>query len=393
MKSKILKIVKTVVCTVLFLTILASSLLFFMPLFRYDEDVISSGNMAMFYAQDKDTIDVAFVGSSALYRFISPTEMYQNYGVTSMNFATANMNIYAMPGVIEELVKYQHPKVIVIEIRNYINNAEREMHGGEYSKEELAKKESMFNRLVNNMPVSLTRAKIIKDTVPEMLGQSTLEWNIEYLKTHTNWKNIKGADIKYFLSRYVKREVQDYDGEYYGADYKGTVARHWVYYNEDRDFSDFDTVSEISGKWLEKLQKTVDAAKECGTNVMFLTTPYPTKETKVSYENFVEKYLTEQGVHYLNCNRRYDEIGIDFSSDFYDDEHSNTQGIVKVTNYLAKHIIDYYKLEKTELTEAQAKDWQTASDKWVKEVREPGLKKVKEYVAKEKAKGNKNYLD
>jgi len=393
MKNKVLKAIKNIICSVLFLSILCGSILFFMPLFRYDEDAISSGNMAMFYAQDKDTIDVAFVGSSALYRFISPTEMYKNYGVTSMNFATANMNIYAMPGVIEELVKYQHPKVIVIEIRNYINNAEREMHGGKYSQKELDAKESMFNRLVNNMPVSLTRAKIIEDTVPEMLGQETLDWKFEYLKTHTNWKNTSPADLKYFFSRYVLKEVQDYNGDYYGADYKGTVARNWVYYNKDRDFSKFDTVSEISGKWLEKLQKTIDAAKSCGTNVMFLTTPYPTNETKVSYENFVEKYMKSQDVHYLNCNKRYDEIGIDFASDFYDDEHSNTQGIVKVTNYLAKHIIDYYKLEKTKLTKEQQKDWEEASTKWVNEVREPGLKKIKDFVANEKAKGNKNYLD
>lgn len=392
MKTKILKAVKNIICSVLFLSILCGSILFVMPFFRYDEDVISSGNMAMFYAQDKDTIDVAFVGSSALYRFISPTEMYKNYGITSMNFATANMNIYAMPGVIEELVKYQHPKVIVIEIRNYINNAEREMHGGKYSQKELDAKESMFNRLVNNMPVSSTRSKIIEDTVPEMLGQETLDWKFEYLKTHTNWKNKRLDDVKYFFSRYVLKEVQDYDGEYYGADYKGTVARNSVFYNEDRDFSKFDTVSEISGKWLEKLQKTVDAAKSCGTNVMFLTTPYPTDEIKVSYENFVEKYLTQQGVHYLNCNKRYDEIGIDFASDFYDDEHSNTKGIVKVTNYLAKHIIDYYKLEKTELTDAQAKDWAEASEKWVNEVRDPGIKKINDYVANEKAKGNPNYL-
>lgn len=388
MKTKILKAIKSIVGSVLFLTILAGSILFFMPLFRYDEDHISSGNMAMFYAQDKDTIDIAFVGSSALYRFISPTEMYKNYGVTSMNFATANMNIYAMPGVIEELVKYQHPKVIVIEIRNYINNADREMHGGEYSEKEIAVKESMFNRLINNMPVSLTRAKIIKDTVPEMLGQDTLEWNFEYLKTHTNWKNTSPADIKYFFSRYVLKQVQDYNGEYYGADYKGTVARNGVFYNEDRDFSDFDKVSEISGKWLDKLQKTIDAAKSCGTNVMFLTTPYPTNETKVSYENFVEQYMKSQDVHYLNCNKRYDEIGIDFASDFYDDEHANTKGVVKVTNYLAKHIIDYYKLEKTKLTKEQQKEWQEASDKWVKEVREPGLKKIKKTIEEAKTKEN-----
>ena len=30
------------------------------------------------------------------------------------------------------------------------------------------------------------------------------------MTTHTNWKNLSNDDLKYFISRYVLKEVQDY---------------------------------------------------------------------------------------------------------------------------------------------------------------------------------------
>lgn len=393
--KKIYVILKNVILSVIFIGILLGTLAFLAPMFRYEEDAISSGNLSTFYAQDKDSIDVAFVGSSALYRFISPTEMYENYGITSTNYATANMSAYCMPGVIDELLDYQNPKVIVIEIRNYINNAYTEMHGGEYTEKELLEKESMFNRLVNNMPVSFNRMKIIHDTVPNMLGQEEFDWQFEYMKTHNNWKDIKLGDVVEYLKKNLSSEktVDDFDGNYYGVDYKGTVAKASVKYSEDRDFSDFEDKSEISGEWLEVMQKVVDKAKSCGTKVMFLTTPYPTTAEKVSYENFLEGYFADQGVDFLNCNKLYDEIGIDFSTDFYDTAHANVSGMVKVTNYLGKYIVNKYGLEKTELTEEQKEEWDIAADKWIEKVRDPGLQKISNYVAQQKAAGNQDYLD
>lgn len=398
--KKIYIIVKNLFLSVLFIGIILKTLTFYAPMFRFEEDAISSGNLQTFYAQDKDSIDVAFVGSSALYRFISPTEIYKNYGYTSANYATANMSAFCMPGVIDELLDHQSPKVIVIEIRNYVNNVETEMKGGKYTKKELLEKESMFNRLVNNMPPSLNRMKVIHDTVPNMLDkkglkQNEFDWQFEYPKTHTNWKTLSFSDVFEYTERNLSSEktVDDFDGAYYGVNYKGTVAKSDVEYFEDRDFSDYNEKSEISGYWLDVMQKVVDKAKSCETKVMFLTTPYPQEAKKVAYENFLSDYFAEQGVDFLNCNRLYKEIGIDFSTDFYDEGHANTSGMVKVTNYLGKYLADKYNLKKTKLTAEQQAEWEIASEKWITEVREPGLKKISDYVANQKELGNKNYLD
>lgn len=393
--KKIYIILKNTLLSVLFFAILYNILAFFAPLFRYDEDAISSGNLSTFYAQDEDSIDVVFVGSSALYRFISPTELYDKYGITSANYATANMSAYCMPGVIDELIDYQNPKLIVLEMRNYINNAYIEMHGGEYTEKQLLVKESMFNRLVNNMPVSINRMKVIHDTVPNMLGQDEFDWQFEYMKTHNNWKDLKLSDVKEYLIKNLSstKEVDDFDGQYYGKDYKGTVAKDSVKYNADRDYSDYNETSEISGEWLEVLQKVVDKAKSTDTEILFLTTPYPQEKEEASYENFLIDYFEKEGVNFLSCNKKYKEIGIDFSTDFYDTAHSNISGIVKVTNYIGKYIVDEYSLSETVLTKGQKADWDKATKAYIEEVRTPGLKKIEEYVEQQKASGNKNYLD
>ena len=49
-----------------------------------------------FYIEDKDTIDVAMIGSSEMYSGVSPALLYEKYGVTSFPYATASSTAAAM---------------------------------------------------------------------------------------------------------------------------------------------------------------------------------------------------------------------------------------------------------------------------------------------------------
>ena len=69
-----------------------------------------------FYIEDKDTIDVAMIGSSEMYSGVSPALLYEKYGVTSFPYATASSTAAAMKTQIKEVERNQSPKLIVIEI-------------------------------------------------------------------------------------------------------------------------------------------------------------------------------------------------------------------------------------------------------------------------------------
>lgn len=390
---KIYAVLKNLIFSVLFIAILVNTLAFLAPLFRFEEDELSTGNLSTFYAQEKESVDVVFLGASSVYRFFMPTVMYEKYGITSLNYSSAGMPGEAMTGLIDEIIDVQNPKVIVVELRDYIKWTER-VKQEDFDKEKWYEAQySYISRIVNNIPVSKNRAKVVHDTVPSLLGDDELDWQFEYLNTHNNWKDITFSDFKSYVSKKIsgEKEVINLNGEYDGADYKGAIAVSAVDYNKEVDYSDFNETKEIEPERLKVLDNLIEKAKSVDTEILFLTTPYPEPKALAVYENYVQKYLSEKGVTFLNCNKKVKEIGIDFASDFYDKKHTNVKGAVKVTEYVGKYLVDKYNLEKTKLTDKQQKEWQTAVYKWNKEVLEPGVKKIDETVSKHKAKGSTNY--
>ena len=83
----------------------------------------------------------------------------------------------------------------------------------------------------------------------------------------------------------------------------------------------------------------------------------------------------------MNCNKYYKKIGLDFGRDFYEGIHANIGGMVKTTNYVGNYIVKKYKLSKTKLSKNEKKSWKEATNRWIKEVRDPGLKKVANFKA------------
>ena len=79
-----------------------------------------------FYIEDKDTIDVAMIGSSEMYSGVSPALLYEKYGVTSFPYATASSTAAAMKTQIKEVERNQSPKLIVIEINCFLYGTDNE---------------------------------------------------------------------------------------------------------------------------------------------------------------------------------------------------------------------------------------------------------------------------
>lgn len=382
---RIYLVIKNLMFCGLFLTLIIGFLAYISPAFRNYEDGATESVLSTFYEEDKDSADVVFVGSSALYRFIAPTQLYDKYGIVSLNYASPAMDVNAMPGLIDEIIDYQHPKVIVLEMRNYVNNCKNQIENIEYTENEKLERESYFRKLINNMPLSFNRMKVIHDTVTNTFEQDEYEWQFEYSTTHHNWKNLSFSDLMEFVEAKSEFELvthPDPDSLYKGEYYKGTIATRSIFSNPSVDFTNYEERKEITGEWRDTLMRIVKKAKTCGTEVLFFTSPYPIDAERAAYENSMGDILKSEGLNFLNGNKLIKKMNINFSTDFYDDKHTNINGMVKVTDYVGQYLIDTYGLKESDLSDEQRESWDYATEKWIAEVREPGLEKVRKYALK-----------
>lgn len=420
--KRLYPIFKNLILSILFLSIIVNVLVFYMPLFRDEEQKTVESTLTQFYEEEKDIADIVFVGSSALYRFVAPTQIYKVHGVVALNYAAGALDIKPTCAIIDDIIDYQPPKVIAIEMRNYVNNAEEYMSGKGHTDFQMMEKYSYFDKFINSVPYSLNRMKMIQDTVPTTLEKSAkdvLGYQFEYFTTHHNWKNLTFKDFVSYtkerlnstspfhyqdqvkmIKKYYNNELTsqpltteiDENGEekivpyefpvYKGSDYKGTIAVSKFVYQRPVDYTHYEKRNEISGYWLDTLEDIMAKAKSCGTQVVFFTSPHLLTETEMAYENTMGDILKENGLDFISGNKLVHEMGINFEEDYYDDMHVNVRGMVKFTDYISNYLIKNYNIEKTELTESQKAEWDTASQKWIEEVRDPGIEKVEKQIEK-----------
>ena len=70
-------------------------------------------------------------------------------------------------------------------------------------------------------------------------------------------------------------------------------------------------------------------AKEENIPLLLINTPYFPTEREEKIYNRVAEIAKENDVPYINYNLFYDEMGLDFSSDFADGHHLNYKGTPK----------------------------------------------------------------
>ena len=80
-------------------------------------------------------------------------------------------------------------------------------------------------------------------------------------------------------------------------------------------------------------------------NALFIVSPMVLDEDMQKKFNYMESIITSYGYDYLNLNNHYDELGIDFATDYYDGgSHVNASGSEKCTAFLGNYLTEHYAL-------------------------------------------------
>ena len=87
----------------------------FIPRTGTTEDGMESRISKAYRGEPRDSIDTVFIGNSDIYRAISPVDLFHQTGITSAIAGRPNKQLSEVPGDIRDILRYQNPKIIVLE--------------------------------------------------------------------------------------------------------------------------------------------------------------------------------------------------------------------------------------------------------------------------------------
>ena len=300
-----------------------------------------------FYREPKDSLDMVFIGDSTVYAAYAPPYAYELRGITSYNYAIGSNVCTVWRPITEEIMHYQDPQVIVVEIGGTQYDDLREQH----------KRSSTLHALLDNMPLSMNKYRTIRDLAVGFYGENALEYWLPFVRYHNEWSSFGelGQRIREGLAwRNILR---------------GTITR--VGFEPVRPETidvrtDYDTM-ELAEESEQVLREYLEFCRDRDLNVIFVTVPCRYRMKGESRMNFLRgnragEIAEEYGFPYLNLNYVSDEIGLDPEQDFYNDGHMNYRGQIKFTDYFSRLLTEEYGVTPHDLTDRQRAGWEESAE-------------------------------
>lgn len=283
--------------------------------------------MEGFYKEERDTLDVVNIGASDVFFGYSCARAYQKCGYTSYSIATYQNPISIYKAEIDEMLKYQSPKQIVIEVNGILYNDDNVLT------------ESSLRRYFDNIPLSFEKIQHLQEVVP---NENMTSYIFPFVKYHSKIPTLREvySNTKELLA-FRTKESAVLKGEF--IDTSTNISGDCL--DVTKDFSKC-SLSDMSEKYLYELLDYLDDKNL--KNVIFVRYPHRIvdDDSYVRYQrsNKVEEIVTQRGYDFINFERNINEIGLDMQKDFCDNEHMNVYGQRKFTDYFGEILCKKYDL-------------------------------------------------
>jgi|GEM_PF-1903021 len=270
------------------------------------------------YYELPNSLDVVYIGSSHIEWGIDAGLMWEDFGISALNYAIPGLDLKNSYFVLIELLKYQKPKVVVMDV---------------YKIHEMYSHLALTNRLANAFKFSVNRLQMINENDSLTFSQK--------------------MDYFFPMNLYHTRNLEDED---FTFEYSNPERGHYARF--DRVEESFPIEEGITGT-IELapihqfyIQRIIDYAKEKDISIVFVKVPH-LKAAKVMHEtwNAIELYLDKQGIKFINYNKRevFEEAGLFYKNDVANDSENNAHlnhfGAKKVTLHLADILMGRFDLE------------------------------------------------
>ena len=305
MIKKILKITAAVLVLVL---VLYAAQRILMP--KYVSEA-QDGRLIAEYYDSAQNHDVVFVGDCEVYENISPVKLWQEYGISSYVRGSPQQLIWHSYYLMEETLKYEKPEAFVFNVLS--------MKYGEPQSE-------AYNRLaLDGMKWSGSKADSINASMTE--EEDFITYLFPLLRFHSRWSELTAEDFKYAFKEVPQLSINGY---LMRIDVDGIEELR-----KGRELADY-SFADVCWEYLDKMRTLCE---ENGVELILMKAPTNTPQW-YWYEQWdvqIKDYAEKHGLRYYNFLENTEEIGLDYTTDTYDQGgHLNLSGAEKLSVYFGK---------------------------------------------------------
>ncbi len=295
---------------------------------------------------DKNTIDIAFVGSSTTYRYYDLMSIWEEYGLTSAVYFSPDVPFEFTTYMIEYAQQRQTPQLYVVELRSVLENEFSIRYFGEH---ETALYQESYASALDLLPNALSRVQPVLSS--PYYGDAAYQQIFKILYNHEG-----------FLGGLNSREQEP-------LAFEGNQMM--LYRTEDlsADYVDFSTLEESEYELTEetkaRLMELFSYCKENNLNVYFTFTPYVDARNPQD-ENIrreIGEMVRENGFPFADFRAEFEEIGADPATDFYNVSHMNAMGAAIYTPYAMERFLQTYDIEPNH-DEETIENWNAQWARW-----------------------------
>lgn len=304
-----------------------------------------------FYEQENNTVDVLVLGSSHAYQGINTAVLWEEYGIAAFNLCGAAQPIWNTYYYLEEALKTQTPKVILLDTY-YVHMTD------DYADASYGIKNTY------GLKWSETKIEAIKASFDTETSGNQYFFSI--LQYHSRYSDLNKADFYPYQSN--KAMYENHKGFYcYFRSEKVT----------ERDLSGVSYYNEMTEKTEYYYRKIFELANSKNIPVIAMAIPFNAEAYHQGFFNEA-KYIAEKeyGAVFYNFLTEYkDELNINYETDFSDAQHLNYRGNTKLSRFIGDILKNEYSVPDRRGNEKYS-SWDTDAEVYYNQLANEKVKKI-----------------
>ena len=339
-----MKLKKITKYTLLTITLVLFSILFVKVMtYIMKPSSVDLKNIAGFYGEEKNSLDMVYIGGSATFVYYEPLRAFERQGITSYNFAANTIQPELYKTMIKDILRRQKPEVIVIDARAF-----------QYREKDQPPTEVAYRNVLTGMPLSINKIEFIHENVEKYLNEDDAPYYFDIIKYHRNPEKIRVNDQ-------IKMAFNMYENQLKGFHFIPKVEE------QKKIVNNTDVKTPISEETEKILIDLLEYCKTTDCNYLFVVSPYVEQELHKENFNYISEIINQYGYNFLDTNDYYNEMKLNFKTDLYNYSHVNIFGADKYTDFLCEYLIENYNLPDRRKDE-NYQEWFDLLDNWHKQV-------------------------